>query len=262
MADTANAIGRASASRTASYEAAAGAAAPSPLLTPALGTTARQARSEGFWRASLRRMLRNKMAMVALVAIAAMMALAFAAPLIANALGMSRDKIDLLQNYQRPSARHWFGTDEYGRDYFIRILYAGQISILSGLGVAAVILVIAIPAGLAAGYFSGLVDDIFNWVVQIFVTTPTLFVLILIAAWIPPTPVSLALIIGAFGWMGNARQSRGLTISLKRADYVLAARALGAGSGRIMYRHLMPNMVSLMLVLAGFDVIRGIFFEV
>jgi peptide/nickel transport system permease protein len=141
-------------------------------------------------------------------------------------------------------------------------LYAGQISILSGLGVAAVILGIAIPVGLAAGYFGGLVDDGFNWVVQIFVTTPTLFVLILIAAWIPPTPVSLALIIGAFSWTGNARQARGLTLSLKRTDYVLAGRALGARSGRIMYQHIMPNMLSLMLVLAGFDVIRGIFFEV
>jgi peptide/nickel transport system permease protein len=169
--------------------------------------------------------------------------------------------MELLDNYLRPNATHWFGTDEYGRDYFIRLLYGGQISILMGFGVALVILSIGVPLGLLAGYYGGVIDDIFNWIVQIMVTTPILFVLILVAAWIPPTPISLALIIGAFGWTGNARQARGLTFQVKRMDYVLAARALGATDRRIIVRHIMPNIVSLMIVLAGFDVVAGILAE-
>jgi peptide/nickel transport system permease protein len=187
--------------------------------------------------------------------------LSFFAPLIARALGVERDAMDLTNRYQPPSAAHWFGTDDFGRDYFVRVLYGGQISILMGLGVASVILTIAIPLGLSAGYFGGLLDDAFNWVVQILVTVPTLFVLILVTAWIPPSPVSLALLIGLFSWTGNGRQARGLALQLKQADYILAARALGARSGRIVFRHIMPNMLSLMLVLAGFDVVAGILTE-
>ena len=92
------------------------------------------------------------------------------------------------------------------------------------------------------------------------VSTPILFALILIVSWIPPTPLSLALLIGLFAWMGNARQARGLTLQIKRSDYVMAARALGSQDGRIMFRHISPNMVSL-IVLAGFDVVAGILAE-
>jgi peptide/nickel transport system permease protein len=131
-----------------------------------------------------------------------------------------------------------------------------------GLGVTAIITLIALPLGLMAGYYGRLVDDTFNWIVQIINSVPGLFVLILFAAWIPPSPASLALIIGAFGWTGEARQARGLTFQIKRSDYVLAARALGASDARIMFRHIMPNMVSLMIVLAGFQVVGGILAEV
>lgn len=235
--------------------------APAPQLeTLTGGRVVRPA--HGFWRTSLERLLRNKVAMAALFGIALLAALSFSAPLFERTFGFQRDAIDLLENYQRPSLQHWFGTDEYGRDYFIRILYGGQISLIMGMSVALIILAIAVPIGLMAGYFGGMVDDAFNWVVQIMVTVPLFFVLILIASWIPPTPWSIALIIGLFGWTGEARQARGLTMQLKRADYVLAARALGARDTRIMFRHIMPNIISLMIVLAGFAVVAGILAEV
>jgi ABC-type dipeptide/oligopeptide/nickel transport system permease subunit len=218
--------------------------------------------SRGFWRGSLHRLARNRFAVVALIGLALMTLLSFCAPLIAHVLGVERDAMELTNQYQPPTARHWFGTDEFGRDFFVRVLYGGQISILMGLGVAAIILAIAIPVGVLAGYFGGFADDVFNWVVQILVTTPTLFVLILVATWIPPSPLSLALIIGSVAWTGNARQARGLALQLKQTDYVLAARALGSADSRIMFRHIMPNMMSLMLVLAGFDVVTGILVEV
>jgi peptide/nickel transport system permease protein len=235
-------------------------AAPSGVQ---VGTAERLAGpAKGFWRSSLERLLHNRVALAAMVLLVVLAVASFCAPLLARAMGLDRDAMDLTNRYQPPSAAHWFGTDEFGRDYFIRVLYGGQISILMGLGVAAIILSIAIPLGLFAGYYGGLVDGVFNWVAQILVTTPTLFVLILVATWIPPSPVSLGIIIGLFGWVGNARQARGLTFQLKQSDYVLAARALGSRDGRIMFRHITPNIVSLMIVLAGFDVIAGILAEV
>jgi len=217
--------------------------------------------SRGFWSASLRRLLRNRLAMAALLLLLCLTAASFCAPLIARAMGLERDAMDLLNRYQPPSLAHPFGTDEFGRDYFIRVLYGGQVSIMMGLGVAVIILLIAFPLGLFAGYYGGFVDDAFNWVVQIMVTTPVLFALILITSWLVPSPLTLAVIIGVFGWVGNARQSRGLTLQIKRSDYVLAARTLGASNGRIMFRHIMPNQVSLMLILAGFDVVAGVLAE-
>jgi ABC-type dipeptide/oligopeptide/nickel transport system permease subunit len=254
------ALGRSGRERSAGQADAAPALLGTIDGTSGVERLARPAR--GFWRGSFGRLVRNRFAVVALVLLALMTLVSFCAPLIARALGVERDVMELTNQYQPPSAQHWFGTDEFGRDFFIRVLYGGQISILMGIGVAAIILAIAIPVGVLAGYFGGFADDVFTWVVQILVTTPTLFLLILVATWIPPSPISLALIIGAVAWTGNARQARGLTLQLKHTDYVLAARALGSPDGRIMFRHIMPNMMSLMLVLAGFDVVTGILVEV
>jgi ABC-type dipeptide/oligopeptide/nickel transport system permease subunit len=232
-------------------------------LTSTIGVAAPRLRSEprgrplGFWAASFYRLLRNKLAMFALLGLVVLASLAFSAPLFEQALGLSRDEIDLANNYQRPSPQHWFGTDEYGRDYFIRMLYGGQVSMTMGLAVAGVILAIGVPLGLAAGYYGGLFDDVLNWVIQIMVTLPVLYVLIFVSALIPPAPIVLAFIIGAFGWMSNARQARGVTFQLKRAEYVTAARALGATDARILFRHILPNIISLMIILAGFDVVAG-----
>ncbi|HEU5315740.1 MAG TPA: ABC transporter permease [Chloroflexota bacterium] len=236
---------------------------PAPLVGGSAADAGTRVRpSHGFWRASAGRLLRNKVAVAALLGLAVMVGTCFSAPLIERRLGVQRDKIDLLQNYAAPSAAHLFGTDEYGRDYFIRLLYGGQISILMGIAVTVIVLLIAIPLGLVSGYQGGLVDDAFLWVVQVMNTVPILFVLILVATWIPPTPVSLAIIIGLVSWTGEARQARGLTLQIKRTDYVLAARALGARNTRIMFRHVMPNIVSLMIVLAAFQVIGGVLAEV
>src|SRR6266542_2732035 len=117
-------------------------------LTPSLTADVSRVRtSAGFWASSLRRLMRNKVSLAALIGLAVMCGIAFAAPLVERTVGLQRDKIDLLQNYQAPGAAHWFGTDEYGRDYFIRLRYGGQISILMGLAVAAITLVIAVPLG-------------------------------------------------------------------------------------------------------------------
>jgi ABC-type dipeptide/oligopeptide/nickel transport system permease subunit len=243
--------------------AAAGAlAVRRPVAPPARAADGMPLRpADGFWGGSFRRLVRNRVAMAALGGLMVLGALAFAAPFVERGLGVSRDTIDLLGNYQRPAAAHWFGTDEYGRDYLIRLLYGGQVSIVMGLGVMVVVFAIAVPFGLAAAYYGGPVDDLFLWIAQILTAVPTLFVLIVVAAWVPPSPLSLALIIGAFSWTGEARQTRGLALQVKRMDYVTAARALGASHVRIMTRHILPNIVSLVIVLAGFQVVGAVLLE-
>ncbi len=186
----------------------------------------------------------------------------FAAPLVsAYVTGYPPDKIDLDANYAPPSGAHWFGTDEYGRDYFTRAVWAGQISLIVGFGVAVVALAIGIPLGLVAGFFGGWIDDAINALINVFLSLPGLFLLILLATLVPMNKFTLPVIIGALGWTGTARQVRGVALSVKQRDYVEAARAMGAGNTRIISRHILPNITSIVVVITGFEVAGGILAE-
>ena len=113
-----------------------------------------------YWRESWRRLRSDRLALAALIVFCLIVAVSFAAPLVsAHVKGYPPDKINLDADYASPSAAHWFGSDEYGRDYFTRIIWAGQVSLTVGFGVAIVALAIGIPLGLVAGFFGGLIDD-------------------------------------------------------------------------------------------------------
>jgi peptide/nickel transport system permease protein len=216
----------------------------------------------GYWGESWRRLRSDRLAVGALVVFCLIAAVSFAAPLVSTYVtGYPPDRINLDTNYAPPSALHWFGTDEYGRDYFTRTIWAGQISLIVGFGVAVVALAIGIPLGLVAGYFGGWIDDGINALVNIFLSLPGFFLLILLATLIPANKFTLAAIIGALGWTGTARQVRGVALSVKQRDYVEAARAMGAGNGRIIVRHLLPNISSIVVVITGFEVAGGILAE-
>lgn len=160
----------------------------------------------------------------------------------------------LIAAYRAPSLEHWFGTDEYGRDSAARVIQASRVSLTMGCMVAAIALSIGVLAGLVAAHYGGWVDDAITFVVNLFSITPTFYVLLILAAWVPPSVASLALLIAAFGWMGVTRQVRGVSLSIAQRDYVLAARALGASDGRIMLRHVLPNVSSIVTVVAGLEV--------
>jgi peptide/nickel transport system permease protein len=130
-----------------------------------------------------------------------------------------------------------------------------------GFMVAAIALTVGVMAGLIAAQYGGWVDDLVTFVVNLFSITPTFYVLLILAAWVPPSLVSLALLIAAFGWMGVTRQVRGVSLSIARRDYVLAARALGATDGRIMLRHVLPNVSSIVTIVAGLEVAGAILAE-
>ncbi len=204
--------------------------------------------------------------MAALWLLVAVVLLTVVAPVIAQSVfGLDPYRQTLTQRFQAPSLAHPSGTDDLGRDVLARTLVAGRVSLLIGLTIALVSLLIGVPVGLASGFYGGRFDDLSNAVIQTLSNIPALFLLIMISTTLPRDPVLrpflLAVIIGALGWMGTARLVRGTAFSVRERDYVLAARALGASDGRVIFQHVLPNVFSLVTVIAGFDIAGGILAE-
>ena len=172
-----------------------------------------------------------------------------------------RDPSGRIAILRPPGPGYPLGTDDVGRDALTRLLYAGRVSLLIGFLVAAISIVVGTGAGLVAGYFGGWIDDLVNAFVQLVFNIPSLFILIMLSLYFRPDVLSLSLIFGFFFWPGTARQVRGVVQSIRATDYVDAARVLGAGDGRIMLRHVLPNVAHIVMVVAGFDVAAAILSE-
>lgn len=212
--------------------------------------------SRGYWASSFLRFRRDGISIVALFGFAIIVILAYGSPWIAaNILHTDPTRQDILNNltpWFTPG--HLLGTDDLGRDVLTRALYAGQISLGFGFAVAFFQISIGVTSGLIAGYYGGRVDDIINFLLQIIRGIPTFFLLITLAGLFRPDPIGLALVFGLLGWTGICRQIRGLVFSVKKRDYVDAARVLGVPVQRILTRHILPNVSSIILVLVPFDI--------
>jgi peptide/nickel transport system permease protein len=233
------------------------------VALPLRATPADEARaSPGYLQLTWRRLRRDRVSMAALFLFIAVCLITLAAPLIATyLLHTDPNAQDLRNNFAPPGEGHWLGTDELGRDNLTRVLYAGQVSLRIGFMVAIVSMLLGVPLGLIAGYYGGRADDTINAFVQVLQNIPSLFLLIILSVTLRPDPTMLAVIIGFIGWMGTARLVRGQTLSVARRDYVDAARVLGARDDRILFGHVLPNLVSLVSVMAGFEIASGILFE-
>jgi peptide/nickel transport system permease protein len=233
---------------------------------PALPIAAREEgtryQSQGYFQSAWRRLRRNTLAMICLVALGLICLSAIFAPWInANIVGYDPNRGRLTERFQPPSAEHWLGTDEFGRDILARLIVAGRVSLSIGFMVAAISLTLGISLGLIAAYYGRWADDGINALIQIWTNIPTLFVLIMLSVLFRPGIFGLAFIFGILGWEGIARQVRGRVLSERRRDYVDAAQLLGAGNLRIMYRHILPNISSIVLVITGFNVASAILLE-
>jgi peptide/nickel transport system permease protein len=216
----------------------------------------------GYLRSAWDRLRRDWLAMVALGLLLAIIALALAAPLISeHLLHADPIRVRLTAKLKSPSGEHWLGTDEYGRDTAARLLYAGRVSLTFAFMVMAIDFAIGIVLGLLAGYFGRLVDDGINAVIQLVNNIPTIFLLIALAVLFRPGVVGLAVLFGVLGWTGIARQVRGRVFTERNRDYVDAARLAGAGTPRILFLHILPNVSSVILVLIGFDIASAILGE-
>ena len=211
-----------------------------------------------FWR----RFCRHRLALASggllvLIALAAL-----AAPLIGSWLGLAVDRVDLFNQYAPPDASHPLGTDEAGRDVLMRLLHGGRISLLVGLVAAIGAATLGTAIGLFAGYFGGRLDALLMRTTDGVIALPILPLLIVLAAidlgklGLPAAvtdseSVSLyriIVIIALFGWTTVARLVRSATLSVRTREFVRAAEALGARPGRIMLRHILPNVVSPIIV--------------
>ena len=172
---------------------------------------------------------------------------ALAGPLVS---GVDPSVQQLPLRLEGPSAAHWFGLDELGRDIFARILTGARISLLVGLVVVSVSAVIGIALGAIAGYFGGRIDEAISRVIDILLAFPGLLLAIALVAVLGPSLTNVVLALALIGWVGYARLVRGQVLRAREFEFVLAARALGATTTRILVRHVIPTTLPAVTVQA------------
>ncbi|MBU7316723.1 ABC transporter permease [Paenibacillus oleatilyticus] len=211
-----------------------------------------------FWKQARIRLFKNKLALLGLIFIVALAALSIFGPWLTD---QSYSKQNLLNGNQAPSAEHWFGTDELGRDVFARILFGSRISLTVGVVAALIDFLIGVVYGGIAGYFGGRVDNIMMRIVDILYGIPYLLIVILLMVVMGPGLFTIIIALTATGWIGMARIVRGQVLQLASSEYVLASRTLGAGAWSIIRRHLLPNAFGVIIVQVTFSVPSAIFAE-
>ena len=203
-------------------------------------------------RVILRRFFKHKLAGIAIAVLAFLVlasAFAFTTP-------YSPTDQEPTNSFQKTNADHWFGTDELGRDVFTRILYGGRVSLTVGLFSTFLSIALGVLVGALSGYFGGWIDSILMRVTDAFLTFPTIFVLIILGAflreqqvpWLKNSVLIVIIIIAALSWMWPARLVRGLFIVLREREFVTASRALGGSSARIIIQHILPNCIGPIVV--------------
>ena len=194
-----------------------------------------------------RRLRKNRLAVAGLVIIALRVLTAIFADVIAT---QPTAGFEPLEARQGPSAEHWFGTDQLGRDVFSRVVHGARFSLIIGFTVVTMILLVGLTVGGIAGYFGGIVDAILSRIVDVFLAFPYLVGSLIIVVALGGGKVSLVVALAALAWVTIARLFRGSVIAIRNSEYVEAARALGAGNLRIMLRHVLPNAITPTLVYA------------
>lgn len=228
---------------------------------------------ESLWQRTLRRYRRHRMALIGTVILLAITVYviggsAFVTERYAN-------DTDFSNKWAPPSWEHPFGTDEAGRDVLARTIYGGQVTMMISLLAMVVTALLGTVLGLLAGYYGGLIDSIVMRVSEALLSIPLLFLLLVMSKFIGTqmgsitlfgrqfsgSVVIVILILGFTGWMGLARLVRAQVLSLRERDFVVAARALGAGSLHIVFRHIMPNALTTVIVFTTLGISNVILLE-
>ena len=216
-------------------------------------------RSIGFWQHSWTNLKKNRGALVSLGVLLSLFAMAFfVGPLLAQ---HGPYAANLSERMQGPSADHWFGTDEFGRDMWSRVWAGTRVSLYIALLAAAVDLFVGVPYGAISGYLGGRIDNVLQRAIEILVGIPGLVVAILAMVVFSPGIITISIAIGLTGWVYMARIVRGRMLQLKGQEFVLASRSLGAGGFRLVRRHLVPNSLGPIIVNMMFTIPSAIFAE-
>ncbi len=194
---------------------------------------------------------------IAIVILAALIVLSVSAPLFS----IDPNATDVTNMMQPPSGAHWFGTDELGRDYFIRVLYGGRVSLYVGVISMLATTLIGLIIGLISGYFGGWIDTLLMRLVDILSSIPWLVLVIVLSVFMKPGLTTIIIVIGGFSWMSLARLVRAETLALKERDYVVYAQFIGIKPVKIMIQHILPGVVPTMLVASTASIAGAIMTE-
>lgn len=198
-----------------------------------------------YWPEVWRRLRSNPVAVGCMILLGLIILMAVAAPILSP---YEYDMAVLRDSRQAPSAAHWFGTDKAGRDLFTRVWMGTRVSLVIGVVGALIPYVIGMVIGAVAGWFGGRVDMAIMRIVDIMICIPNMIYVILVLVVLGGGPATLIIALAIAGWMGSARGFRGRVLQFKNREFVLAARILGASPGRIVFRHILPNILGNMAV--------------
>ncbi len=207
-----------------------------------------------FWR----RFSRHRLAVLGSLVLLVLVGTALLAPVISP---HDPNRVDVRSLKNPPSAEHLLGTDGAGRDVLSRLIYGSRISLSVGLVAAGIAISIGTLLGLFSGFYGANVDFWIMRVTDVFMTIPTLIIIITVVAAVGPSIFNVMVVIGIFGWTGTCRVVRGETLSLRERDFVLAARCLGIPARRVVFRHILPNVVAPIIVAGTFFVAGAILLE-
>ena len=212
---------------------------------------------QSVWKDIWKELKKNKVAMVSVV----LLAILIIAVLLAPLSPYDPYKLDASQKLQGISSSHWFGTDEYGRDYFTRTLYGGRVSLLVGFMSMIMTVVIGTSLGVFSGYVGGKVDMFLMSFTDIFLALPSMLLMVILNTFLKPGLPTLIVVLSLFSWASVARITRAETMSLKQRDFVVATQNLGASNFRVIIKHIIPNILGPVIVAASLSVANAILME-
>jgi peptide/nickel transport system permease protein len=209
------------------------------------------------WAIARRRFVGHRQAMFGLALLVVLAALALLAPAIAPL----NPSVDLVNRLRPPSAAYWLGTDDAGYDILRLLLHGARVSLLIGFLSVAIAVTLGTTLGAIAGYAGRWIDTVLMRTVDLFLSVPRLVLLITVAALFGSSITLIVVVLGLTGWMGVARLVRGQVLAVKEREYVLAARALGYRPLRILFRHILPNVLTPVIVAATLGIGNAILAE-
>jgi oligopeptide transport system permease protein len=224
----------------------------------AVGAGSAEARSSSLWRDAFRRLLRNRLAVAGGAVVILLCLIAIFADVLAP---YPYTKTNFGRLNEAPTHDYPLGTDNLGRDLLSRMIYGARVSILVGLGAQVIVVALGVPIGALSGFVGGRTDLLLTRFIDVMYAFPRLLFVILVMSMLGAGLTNIFIAIGLTGWVGIARQTRAQVLTLKTKEFVEGARSLGARSGRLLLRHVLPNALSPIVVAVTFGIPEAIFTE-
>ncbi len=210
------------------------------------------------WKDVIKRFSKNKGAVIGLICIAVITLLAIFVPILSS---YQFDAIDTASANIKPNAAHWFGTDEYGRDLFVRCWQGARISLFIAVVAVLIDVLIGMVYGLVSGFFGGLLDNILQRFQEIMNSIPTLVILTLILTVMKSSMFTIILALMLTEWIAMSRITRAQVLKVKEDEYVLASRTLGASNSRLIFKEILPNIYGQLIIMSMMTIPNAIFYE-